>query len=138
MFKRLTRSLFTRADVKVGSYVLLAIPEEDAFWDNYDEFNAKSPDARLRIVNPLIPHDRLTGENCFIQRLKKPITRGFYQVVGIKDGIVVKTIVKSHPRSKLGNNGYDYQIWKYPINLNNILDLASGRDEMLLKRNQLK
>ena len=135
MFKKLARSLFKRADVSVGSYVLLAVPEEDAFWDNYNEFNAKSPDERLRIVNPLIPYDRLTGENCFIQRLKKPITRGFYQVIGVRDGFVVKVIQKPHPRS----NACAFDVgYKYPINLNNILDLASGRDEMIQKRNQLK
>ena len=135
MFKRLTRSLFKRADVTVGSYVALAIPEEDKFWDNYDEFNAKPSDARLRIINPLIPYNRLTGENCYIQRLKKPITRGFYQVVGVRDGVVVKTIQKPHPRSNGG--GFDVGC-TYPINLNNILDLASGRDEMMQKRSVLK
>ena len=135
MFKRLTRSRFNRVNVKVGSYVLLAVSDEDAFWNTYNEYNALSPDRRLRINNPMKPYNRQTGENCWIQRVKKPITRCFYQVIGLRDGIMVKSIQKGHPRA---NGDTSYGSYKCNIYLNNILDIASGRDEMIEKRNQLK
>ena len=122
------------ADIKVGHYVVIAIPDEDERWAHHDEYNAQPPDKRLNIINPIRPHDRQTGENCYINRMSKPITRCFVQVVGVKDGVMVKVIQKGHPRgsepSDLGS--------RLLINLNNILDKADTRDEMIVKRNLMR
>tara|TARA_Y100000310_G_C20104073_1_gene544111 strand:- start:193 stop:435 length:243 start_codon:yes stop_codon:yes gene_type:complete len=70
-------------------------------------------------------------------RIKKPVTRAFYQVTGMKDGIMVRTIQKGHPRAS-HDESYDTAMWRFPVNLNNILDVASDRDEMITKREMIK
>ena len=131
--KKLTKSLLRMADVKAGDYVLLAVDDEDRLWEVYNGYNALSPDKRLRVINPIKPYNRNAGENCWIHRVKKPITRGFHQVIGIRDGIQVKTIQKHHPRSSSGDVGSTFTVFLY-----NIIDIAKSRDEMIEKRNQLK
>jgi len=127
------KALFKMKDISTGDYVLLAIPDEEKIWQFYEGYNSQSTDNRLRIINPLKPYNRQTGENCWIHRVAKPITRAFYQVVGIRDGVQVKSIQKGHPRSK-PSTFTD----KFTIYLNNILDVAKGRDEMIQKRSVLK
>ena len=132
MFKRI-KSLFKMDSIRTGDYVLLAIKDGDRWWKTYDEYNALPPSERLRILNPMKPYDRESHTNCWIHRVKKPITQAFYQVTGVRDGIQVKSIQKGHPRSK-SSTFTD----RFTIYLNNILDVAKGRDMMIQKRSALK
>ena len=132
MFKRI-KSLFKMDSIRSGDYVLLAIKDGDRWWKTYDEYNALPPSERLRILNPMKPYDRESHTNCWIHRVKKPITQAFYQVTGVRDGIQVKSIQKGHPRSKPSDT-----IYKSVVCLYNILDLAKSRDDMIQKRSLLK
>lgn len=60
---------------------------------------------------------------------KKIITWGWYKVIGIKDGIKLIASGKTHRRSKPSK-------WNYPFNIyaQNVLDIASDRDEMIARR----
>ena len=133
MFKKI-KPIFKKKEVKVGNYVLLAIKEEMTLWKSYQQFNALSPDKRLRIIDPTSQYDRSESLNCYIARIKKPITRSYFKVVGIRDGIVVKSVGKGHPRSK-ADLSYDTGMFKFNIRLNNILEIVKDRDEMIVKRN---
>jgi len=124
------RQAFKRADVCTGNYVLLAVPNEASFQAEYARFKALSVADRVRVLNPLKTHDIGQRVNCVIHKMPKPITRGWFQVVGTRDGIMVKNIAKPHKRSKANN----YHAWEMQVRLNNIIDVAPTREAMIAKR----
>ena len=103
-----TRPLYRKSDISTGNYVLLAINNEDRY---------NGGESRWVTINPNKPIDKVTRNNCFLHRPKKIKTRGWFKVVGTRDGIMVKT-----------------QLSTDQIYLNNVLDLASSRSEMIAKR----
>ena len=106
------RPLYKKSDVSTGNYVLLAIEGEDRDWDYYE--NSKP---RWITINPNKPIDKVARTNCMLHKIKKPKTRGWYKVMGTRDGFIVKT-----------------QLSTNQIYLNNVLDLADSRSEMIAKR----
>ena len=128
MYKKI-RSKYKRSDIKTGDYVLLAIPGEDRML-NMDL------ESRWVIINPNKPYDKVSRTNCYLFKPNKPITRGWHQVTGTRDGIDIVSIAKPHRRSKPGNPKWDCK-HKANIYLNNILDLAKSRESMIEKREEM-
>ena len=135
-YKRI-KSIYKKKDIRTGDYVLLAISDEDSFLKSYQEALDNGTDKRWAIINPNKPYDKITRTNCFIHIMKIPITRGWYQVTGTRDGIQVISISKPHRRSKPRNPKWEYK-HKANIYLNNILDIAKSREEMIAKREESK
>ena len=129
MYKRIKPNKYKMSDIKTGDYVLLAIPGEDRML-NMDL------ESRWVIINPNEPYDKVSRTNCYLFKPNKPITRGWYQVCGTRDGIEVVSIAKPHRRSKPGNPKWDCK-HKANIYLNNILDLAKSRESMIEKREEM-
>ena len=104
------RPLYRKSDVSTGNYVLLAIEGEDRY---------NGGESRWITINPNKPIDKVTRTNCILHKPKKIKTRAWFRVVGTRDGIIVKT--------KLGTD---------QIYLNNVLDFAESRSEMITKRDR--
>ena len=104
------KPLYRKSDVSTGNYVLLAIEGEDRY---------NGGESRWITINPNKPIDKVTRTNCILHKPKKIKTRAWFRVVGTRDGIIVKT--------KLGTD---------QIYLNNVLDFAESRSEMITKRDR--
>ena len=126
------RQTYTRTDISTGCYVLLAVPNEEKYHNEYRRFKALSVADRSRVLNPLKPVDIGQRTNCWIHKMQKPVTRGWFKVIGTRDGIMVKTIAKAHKRSKPNTNFK----WSMQVRLNNIIDVAQTRDAMIAKRDR--
>lgn len=124
------RQTYSRAEICTGYYVLLAVPQEHKYKAEYARFKALSVADRARVLNPLKPVNIGQRVNCFIHKMPKPITRGWFKVIGVRDGIVVKSISKPHKRSKANN----FYAWDMQVRLNNIIDVAHTREAMIAKR----